>query len=864
MSVGCNETECGAGTHEVDGRCVIATDAGPDATVEDAQVDKDTGTGTETGTTVTCSSETRLVDGKCLAKKQIGSACTDSAECLSGTCVTGADNVPGGLCTMLGCSADNACPNGSTCYQLDKSTSLCMPYCDRNATCRTDEGYHCQPLYTTSLNICAPSCTLTKSCSAGTRCNEDSGLCEIAECTVGESSSACSDEETCWPDSKNLSSKGGLCLHLCEVAHPEKNCNVGKDEVCQPLENDPTKGFCAPPVCTKNAECPAGAECTNHVCQPPAACTDNAACGDDRTCVSGKCLRKCPTDDSKCSDVHPDLVCATPLPVPACLPLGSFPGSACKKTEDNRCGDLTVGSSKVGMVCENETCLADCTVGGDTLCTGLSSTLQCAHGIFSKDLCLPKGSFPGSTCGANNSCAADLNGDPNVDMQCVSGTCVVGCSESGKWSGYGDALCSLVDSSLTCADKAGSICVRACGDQASCATGYSCFDPGAVHEHDNACLPTGSFPGSPCRSTSGNECDSNVGGNDAVDMVCTNNTCTVSCPGNNDALCAGVDSRLTCSESAGNLCVFACGAQGACPGGYSCLDPGDSTHQNACLPTGSFPGSPCRSDNSCDQDLGGNAAVDMACVAGSCVVGCNTGNETVNDQLCGGVSSALTCSETGGHLCLPKCQSGVCGTGFSCLSPTGENACLPNGTFPGSTCRTSGTQCDQDLGGNTSVDMVCANNVCAVNCNLGSNETINDAVCAGVNSALTCAESGGHLCVVACVSGQCGTGFSCFDSLGENACLPNGTFPGSACRSTVGDECNQNLLGNPNLDLGCLQGTCLLSCPNDTNAICSGFSSSLTCASAVNFCFEACTGGVGGTCDPGFVCTSDGACVPGP
>jgi hypothetical protein len=848
LAAGCNDVECGQGTELHDGRCVIAADAGLDGSDSDAEVDAGPGT-----TPVTCSGSTSLANGECVAKKPIGAACTATTECAVGTCVGAADNLPGGMCTVLGCSMENPCPNGSTCYKLDNSISLCMPYCDRNAACRTDENYHCQPLYTNAVNICAPSCELTKTCSAGTRCNPESGLCEIAQCDVSASTSACTDEETCWPDSKGLSAMGGLCLHLCETAHPEKNCNVQKDEVCQPLESDLSKGFCAPPVCTKNSECPAGAECANHVCQPPATCDADHACADDRTCVSGKCLRKCPTGDTHCSDVHPDLVCADVLTVPACLPLGSFPGSACKPTKDNRCGNVKVGGSSVPMVCENDRCLADCTTGGDALCTGLSASLQCAHGIFSTDLCLPKGSYPGSACGPNNTCEQNLQGDPAVDMSCVQGTCVVGCSESGKWPGYGDTLCSFVDASLTCATAAGSICVRGCGASGACDNGYSCLDPGALPAHENACLPTGSFPGSACRPISGDQCDNDVGGNAAVDLLCSHDTCVVSCPGNTDALCAAVDPRLTCSESASNLCVFACNA-GVCPTGYSCLSP---SGENACLPTGTFPGSPCRtSGTACDPLAPG---VGMECVGGQCVVSCATDSPTNSDLLCAGVNAALTCSESASEICVFACNAGACPTGYSCLSPGGENACLPTGTFPGSPCRTSGTACDP-LG--PGIGMECVADLCVVSCTTDS-PAHSDALCGAVNAALTCSETASDICVFACNAGVCPAGSSCFDPGGENACLPNGTFPGSACRSS-GTACDPL---TDSIGMECAQGQCVVSCATNSlansDALCAGLDSALTCSeSASDICVYACNAG---ECPSGYSCLNPGtenACLP--
>src|SRR6185436_6467966 len=87
---------------------------------------------------------------------------------------------------------------------------------------------------------------------------------------------------------------------------------------------------------------------------------------------------------------------------------------------------------------------------------------------------------------------------------------------------------------------------------------------------------------------------------------CVNNTCVVDCNGSgddeaDDAICDGVSDVLTCSESAGHICVKHCVGNGSCDAGYSCLGAGD---ENACLPTGSFPGSPCAAGNTC-AGLGG-------------------------------------------------------------------------------------------------------------------------------------------------------------------------------------------------------------------------------------------------------------------
>jgi hypothetical protein len=676
---------CGEGTVQADGVCVVSDDY--DSGTPHAGAGGNGGSGgaggSEADAGLICGDGTVEVDGECVAspaapaKKPVGAACELATDCETGTCAI-SDELPGGYCTILGCSSDNPCPVGSTCYTAESGVNLCLAFCEGNVDCREGDDYNCQPLYTNALGICAPSCTINDNCSSSTRCNQDTGICELLTCDPAASDSSCNDEETCWPDTEGLSDEGGLCLHLCNPGEPSAECLSG--EVCQPLATDPANsGFCAPPVCSATHECPAGAICQDQVCQPPALCDEDTECeDDDTTCVAGSCLSKCPTGDDTCADIHPDLVCADTLDEPACLPLGSFPGSACRPNRNNACDGITAGDESAAMICQDDVCLPDCTAGGTEFCQDIDDTLVCAVGIFETPLCLPKGSFPGAPCDDSDACEQNLEGNADVDMVCASGTCVVDCDESGQWDGYGDTLCRFVDPTLTCSESAGSICVLAC-EAGACDDGYSCLNPGQIPEAENACLPDGSFPGSACRATVGNQCDQNLSGNASVDMECAAGTCVVSCgvadAATNDGLCGLVDPSLTCSETASDVCVLHCVA-GACPSGYSCLKP---STENACLPNGTFPGSACRATvgNQCDQNLSGNPSLDMECASGACVVSCGLADAATNDGLCASVSPALTCSETASDICLPHCVAGNCASGYFCYQPATENVCFP-------------------------------------------------------------------------------------------------------------------------------------------------------------------------------------------
>ena len=54
-------------------------------------------------------------------------------------------------------SMENPCPRDRL-LRAEQVLGTLHAYCDRGNECRDDENYHCQPLYTTALNICAPSC----------------------------------------------------------------------------------------------------------------------------------------------------------------------------------------------------------------------------------------------------------------------------------------------------------------------------------------------------------------------------------------------------------------------------------------------------------------------------------------------------------------------------------------------------------------------------------------------------------------------------------------------------------------------------------------------------------------------------------
>lgn len=651
------DIKCGAGTELVAGRCVAL----------DGSMAGSGGDGGPSVEGTPCGEGAVVLDGSCQGLRPIGSACDTGEQCESGSCLKEDRGAKDGYCTTVACSANRPCPAGSRCYYASTEEQfLCLAYCDDEDDCR--DGYACQPLYTSDASVCAPSCAVTGACPAGTLCDQDSGKCLLHECELGASGACGADDDAgtsgaagdliCYADRLGISSSGAVCLPACDPGANESNC--ARNEVCQPLPEDPAhSGLCVPPLCSSTEECSAGAVCMNGVCQPPARCDEDGACAGDYVCVGGKggqCMPPCPeSGDEGCAAIHSGLSCASTLG--ACLPTGSYPGSVCRSDLNAPCDALTVrdgGETTVTpMLCDNGLCLASCAEGGSDLCEAISGTLTCAQDVLAAPVCLPKGSFPGGPCDADDACAPLMHGGQSLPMACAQGQCLVTCDDAAG----GDLLCDAIDASLVCIADAfatttdmclprGAYPGGPCGPGDSCSTGMTCEDNRCLYQcgtggeafcngvnaglscatgvyAEPVCLPRGTFPGSPCRPTGGDECDQDLRGLPDADMVCSSGTCAVQCqsPGvfaSGNALCGVINPSLTCLSNPGtDVCVIACGDGDACPAGYSCL-----TSQHACLPTGSFLGSPCANGTTCS-----GSTPPLACAPGAtptCAAACSS------------------------------------------------------------------------------------------------------------------------------------------------------------------------------------------------------------------------------------------------
>ena len=624
-----DELSCGEGTEKQDDVCV-AVDGDGTEQMADAG---------------TCGEGTFDSDGTCLPISQIGDPCTTSSECESGACLKEAEGTPGGYCTQLSCSASRPCPGGSHCmFSAANDTNLCLATCDSSDSCR--EGYVCQPRYTSDYNVCIPDCRIASFCTTSTICDEDDGLCKPVACDPTASDDSCGDERACAPNAAGVGDSAGLCLLECSS---EDDCSTG--EVCQPLTADPAGlSVCAPPVCDSDEACPAGSHCTDSACIPPARCDDEGACADEAyRCIggpSGTCMPACPdADEGGCGELHSGLSCSESYG--ACLPTGDFPGSPCRADKNDACGGVAAGDASIAMTCLDDVCMVPCGGAAD-VCTELSTTLTCAVDILNEDVCLPKGSFPGAPCGTDNSCDDIELESGSATMSCVQDACVIDCEAGGE----GDKSCAAIDGSLVCAAGVGpdgsDVCLPRgsypggpCGPGDECADGLFCSSDdicltdctsggntlcSAVHpdlvcatgiyDGYDACLPKGSFPGGPCAHPDGQQegvCTALQLPGGEAQQVCVQDVCALACEvgGSGDAYCTAVQEGLLCANV------------GAAVG--------------ACLPQGTYYGSPCDGDAPCSGDPSLVCDTD----SNSCAVGCDSSDEATGNGYCTSVGSAL-------------------------------------------------------------------------------------------------------------------------------------------------------------------------------------------------------------------------------
>jgi hypothetical protein len=520
-----------------------------------------------------------------------------------------------GFCTPPICSATKDCPAGATCQE-----GVCQPpaRCDEQGKC-ADASALCV------ADQCMPACPGEDGeCSdihPGLECSTALGACLPIGSFPG---SPCRDARSNACDSLAVTraGKSTQAAMVCEDDRCLVDCTDEGAALCGDVDASLTcaSGIYAAPVCLPIGAFPGGPCAEDETCAP----LEHGNQSLPMSCAQDRCAVTCDASnggDTLCASVDESLVCAADLfgdGVDLCLPRGSFPGGPCG-----------AGSScDEGMSCQGARCLYDCSTIGDDGCAAIRSSLTCAEQIYDVPVCLPKGSFPGGACAEGDLCAPLSRGGQDLPMTCKAGKCLLTCDNTAG----GDAFCAAIDGGLVCADNLygdgidlclprGSFPGGPCGAGKACDTGMVCEDSKCLYDCTDGgnaycgaisgtlacatgvyptpvCLPKGSFPGGPCGAS--NFCASDLKGVAAADMRCQSDVCVVKCDNTevtkSDGLCEAVSPALTCVDSAGAaaFCALKCGGGNSCTAGNSCF-----TSEDACLPTGSFLGSPCATGNTC-------------------------------------------------------------------------------------------------------------------------------------------------------------------------------------------------------------------------------------------------------------------------
>jgi hypothetical protein len=690
--------------------------------------------------------------GVCMPSCTLSNACTAGSKCdaASGACVVDACDPKAKDACNASQTHDICYPDPSGTVT---GGGYCVHSCDpqNQVSCNVQHGDVCQPLAADPVHtgFCStPVCNNSEQCPAGSLCKshvcepppacDSKGQCAdgslgcvggaggqcMPKCPVtkGQSCSDINSQLQCY-------AKGPTPVCLPTGSYPGSSCRTTTPSPCDSVSLG--KGRSVPMVCDKNLcvpECSVGGNtacaaidaqtaCATRgggvsECQPKGTfvggpCANGQSCkpvdvGGGRTlpvsceATLDLCLLDCSDNvpgvtpgknDAYCSGLDSNMACArrtTSAAFPSddvCLPVGSFAGGPCGAA--GSCGS----ENGLPMACENGACLVTCSSRSD--CSALG--LVCAVGVYKDhNVCLPAGSFPGGPCDASNNCAQVLGGDPALNLTCRRNVCFLQCDETGKWPGYGQALCQTQDPALTCSLEAGKLCVPACSGKSPCSGASACFDPGTWPAHENACLPTGSFPGAPC---SVGLCETSAIGM----MSCLTNpvsfasSCYAQCTPDdpttaaNEDRCASLDPSYVCAH-----------------GYYT---------QDVCLVKGSFAGGPCV-NSACGND--DDTKQPLTCEQGKCYIKCTP------DLGAGQPDSCIAFDAT------QVCRTGVYADGI----------CRPRGSYQGGPCAvdlSGGESCSTvDLGGALGVvPMACSSHVCRYDC------TSNSGLCAQA-SGTTC------------------------------------------------------------------------------------------------------------------------------
>jgi hypothetical protein len=553
-------------------------------------------------------------DEEPVASASCASACTATAQCQAGICVTTPvvcnDDNP---CTSDACNPVSGCtftnqPNGLSCSDGNVCTGeeVCS-----NGMCVNAPDLDCNDGNGCTVDSCAPPngcrnlpvsgcCTTNADCADASRCTQNercvAGQClsDLVICDDGNSctNDSCSPTTGCAniPVVNGIScGDGNVCngLETCQsgncAAGTALDCSDGN--VCTTDGCNPQSGCTQQPTpgcCTTDADCADASACTiNERCVGRACISDPLTCNDGNTCTSDSCN---PASGCSFAPVPNGQSCSN---LDFCDGLETCQAGVCAGSAAPNCNDgnpCTTDACNGSTGCTHTGVAGCCFTDGDCVdADNCTVNERCVGGTCRSD---PRNCVDGNRCttdtcdpaiGCTNTSVIDGTSCEDLSVcdgaeTCAAGTCRPGtapncddanfCTQDGCDNTTGcrhDPVASCCNTDAQCADA------DQCTTQERCTAAHTCASTPRTCVDGNACTLDGCNPSVGCVFTpaTGTPCDD--GDTCTLSDACSAGTCVGSprdcsdgdtCNGAESCVpetgaCAGAAGPLVCTPGSG-------------------------------------------------------------------------------------------------------------------------------------------------------------------------------------------------------------------------------------------------------------------------------------------------------------------------